>query len=132
METPDPHLTEDSIARLVENFYGQARADDLLGPIFNTAVHDWPAHFVRLGDFWSGIMLGTGRYNGGMLRVHFPLRDRMTPAHIDRWLALWRAATDATMPADIAADFRQKAGRIADSMRLVFFQDPVTGLRPRN
>ena len=34
----------EAIARLVDVFYDRVRADPLIGPVFNEAVHDWPEH----------------------------------------------------------------------------------------
>lgn len=123
-------IDDASIRTLVENFYGKARRDELLGPVFDAAVEDWPAHFDKLGEFWRGVMFGNSRYKGGMMFAHFQLRDKLTPAHLERWLKLWWEATEATMAPQAAAAFRFKAARIAESMSLALFRDPVTGLRP--
>ncbi len=51
-----PALTEEKIARLVATFYGRARADDLIGPIFNAQVKDWDHHIAKISDFWSSML----------------------------------------------------------------------------
>lgn len=130
MENLEALISDESIKTLVETFYGKARRDELLGPVFDAAVEDWPAHFDKLGEFWRGVMFGNSRYKGGMMFAHFQLRDKLTPAHLERWLKLWWEATEATMAPQAAAAFRFKAARIAESMSLALFRDPVTGLRP--
>ena len=40
----DRPITEEAIARLVPAFYARVREDEVLGPIFNGAVEDWPHH----------------------------------------------------------------------------------------
>lgn len=40
------------IDHLVETFYGKIRDDELLGPIFNQRIADWPAHLARMKGFW--------------------------------------------------------------------------------
>lgn len=130
MENLEALISDESIKTLVEKFYGKARQDELLGPVFDAAVEDWPAHFDKLGEFWRGVMFGNSRYKGGMMFAHFQLRDKLTPAHLERWLKLWWEATEATMAPQAAAAFRFKAARIAESMSLALFRDPVTGLRP--
>lgn len=41
---------------LPERFYGAVRADELLGRLFDGAVHDRPGQLDRLRDFWSSVM----------------------------------------------------------------------------
>ena len=41
-------------------FYGAARGDEVLGPLFER-VDDWEAHIVRICAFWSSVTLMTGR-----------------------------------------------------------------------
>ena len=54
--TPD----KESITELVHAFYADVRKDDLLGPVFDKALHgQWDAHLHRLVDFWSTVLLGT-------------------------------------------------------------------------
>ena len=38
---------------LVTQFYTKVRKDEILGPIFNNAINDWPEHLNRLTDFWE-------------------------------------------------------------------------------
>ena len=41
------------VNNLVTQFYKKIRKDDLLGPIFNKAIADWPIHLEHLTDFWE-------------------------------------------------------------------------------
>lgn len=81
-------ITELAIAALVERFYAKARRDPTIGPVFNTAVEDWDTHLRTLRDFWSSVMLTTGRYKGNPMAAH--VKHPIEPAFFDRWLALWR------------------------------------------
>jgi hemoglobin len=118
----DPGIDEEGIRRLVELFYSLAREDEMLGPVFNDAVHDWPEHFDKLAAFWSSITLTSGRYKGNPMIAHLKHARRITPAMFDRWLALWREATEEAMPtADAAEEFQIKAARIAESLKLALF-----------
>jgi hemoglobin len=114
-------INEDGIRRLVELFYSRAREDALLGPVFNDAVHDWPEHFDKLAAFWSSITLTTGRYKGNPMIAHLKHVWRITPEMFDRWLALWRDATEEAMPTEAAEEFQLKAARIAESLKLALF-----------
>src|ERR1700754_3693638 len=92
-----PDLDEASIALLVRTFYDRARQDDVIGPVFAAAVEDWDHHIGKITDFWSGVMLRTGRYNGRPMRPHLilPLEGR----HFDRWLELFEATARELFPA---------------------------------
>ncbi|MBL0897781.1 MAG: group III truncated hemoglobin [Reyranella sp.] len=109
---------EEGLARLVARFYAAVRADALIGPVFDDAVHDWPEHLEKLTAFWSSLMLTSGRYKGTPMAAHLKHRARLTPAMFERWLALWREATEAEMPAEIAVLMQAKAHRIAESFKL--------------
>lgn len=84
----------------IDRFYAKVRLDDLIGPVFLGAVHDWTAHKQVMVDFWSRAVLGTQRYGGMPLPPHVKLR--LDPSHFDRWLKLWKEACDETMPEPLA------------------------------
>lgn len=111
-----PDLDEATIALLVRTFYARAREDDLIGPIFAGAVADWEHHIGKITDFWSSVMLRTGRYDGRPMRPHLilPLED----AHFDRWLALFEETARELCPPDMADAFLVRARRIADSFEM--------------
>ena len=68
-------ITETEIASLVERFYAKVRLDPEIGPVFNDEVENWDAHLALLKDFWSTVLLTTGRYKGNPLFAH-PLAHR--------------------------------------------------------
>ena len=78
--TPD----EDGLKMLVNAFYARVRADAQLGPVFNGAIDDWPEHLGKLADFWSSVMLTTGRYKGQPVPAHRKHADSITPALFTR------------------------------------------------
>jgi hemoglobin len=114
-------MDEAGLQSLVEAFYARVRADPELGPIFNGAIDDWPDHLKKLAEFWSSVMLTTGRYKGQPVPAHMRHRDLITPALFDRWLALWAATTTELMTQEAAAGLRAKAERIAESLQLALF-----------
>lgn len=111
-----PDLREPMIALLVRTFYDRARWDDLIGPVFEEAVVDWDDHIGKITDFWSSVMLRTGRYQGRPMRPHLILP--LTGAHFDRWLALFEATARELCPPEIADAFIVRARRIADSFEM--------------
>lgn len=115
-------ITEPAIAALVERFYGKARQDALIGPVFNNAVHDWDEHLHKLCDFWSSVMLTTARYKGNPMAAH--MKHPIEPGFFDRWLALWRDTAAELLAPVAAAQFGAKAERIAESLKLALFYRP--------
>ena len=89
-------LDEAMIGNLVRHFYDRVHDDALLGPMFRVTVPDWEQHLGMVTDFWSQVLLGTGRYRGCVMGAHGPLR--MKPAHFDRWMALFRASAEENLP----------------------------------
>jgi hemoglobin len=94
------------------------REDTLLGPIFDGAIEDWPHHLEKLKDFWSSVMLTSGRYKGQPMVAHVRHEHQMTPEAFSRWLQLWRATSDELLSSDAARAFQDRAGRIAESLQL--------------
>ncbi len=103
------------IERLVRSFYSRARHDPLIGPIFESHVADWDAHIGRMCDFWSSVVLMSGRYHGQPMAAHAPLP--IATAHFERWLGLFAETAREVCPPAAAAHFVDRAGRIADSLQ---------------
>ncbi len=107
-------VDEVMIDRLVRHFYAAVRLDAALGPIFAARIADWEPHLRRMSDFWSSVMLRTGRYHGQPMRVHLDLP--VGAAHFDRWLALFEETATGLCPPAAVAHFMERARRIADSL----------------
>ena len=112
-------VTEEQILALVRQFYGSARADANLGPIFATVVADWDAHMVTVASFWSHVLLGTARYKGHPFPVHRTLP--IEPDHFDQWLVMFEAAADSRLPPAAAEKAKAKAAHMAASFRAGLF-----------
>lgn len=126
IESGTAGIDEQGLRRLVALFYARVRHDAELGPIFNDAVTDWPEHLEKLTNFWSSVMLTSGRYKGNPVAAHLKHRDRIAPALFERWLALWASTTAEVMPPEAAAALQVKASRIAESLQLaMFFKLPL-------
>ena len=109
-------IDEAMIERLVRTFYGRARLDPLIGPIFDNKVHDWEAHIGRMCAFWSSVALMSGRYHGQPMVAHLPLP--IDTPHFDRWLEIFAETAQDVCPPAAAAHFLDRAHRIADSLEL--------------
>ena len=114
-------ITEQQLEQLVDRFYAKVREDEVLGPVFNAAVQDWPEHLEKLTAFWSSVMLTTGRYKGNPMFAHLKHKSVIEPAMFDRWLGLWRETASEVLDEAGAAAVAAKAERIAESLQLGMF-----------
>ena len=108
-------ITEAEISTLVDNFYAKVRKDPDIGPIFNAIVDDWPYHLALLKNFWSTVLLTTGRYKGDPMMKHLQLP--LDPPHFERWLALFAETANETLSPDHASNVIDKSHRIANNFR---------------
>lgn len=108
-------VSETHIRDLVDTFYQAIRADDLLGPIFDRHVKDWSLHLPKMYDFWSTVVLRTGRYAGRPIEAHERIPG-LTAAHFQRWIALWTRTVQRVVPISAQDLFIVSAQRMARSM----------------
>jgi hemoglobin len=118
------HISEEGIGRLVDRFYARIRVDPDLDPIFERVVRGkWGPHLATMRNFWSSVMLTSGRYKGAPVPAHLRIKD-IEPQMFDRWLRLFGETCDELFESDVAAAFRVKAARIAGSLKLALFFRP--------
>ena len=110
-------ITEPMIRDLVHAFYARARRDEILGPIFEANVEDWPAHLENMCAFWSSATLKSGRYKGHPMLPHARISE-IEKAHFIRWLALFGETAAETCPSEAAALFIDRANRFAQSLQI--------------
>lgn len=111
----EPVITEAEISTLVDDFYAKVRRDPDIGPIFNAIVGDWPHHLATLKDFWSTVLLTTGRYKGDPMMTHLQLP--LDPDHFSRWLSLFAETARETFPPEAASVVIAKSERIAGNFQ---------------
>jgi len=110
-------VTEPMIRDVVHAFYATVRVDPALGPIFNRVIGDgWDDHLAKLCDFWSSVLLMTGRFKGAPMPAHVRIAE-IRPAHFVRWLHLFRQTVKRVCPPEAAALFVAKSEMIAQSLQ---------------
>ena len=118
--------TEAQIRLMVDTFYERVREDPELAPIFEHRIGSgWDKHLDRMVDFWSGILLATGRFNGNPREKHRAMPE-LRSAHFDRWLELFREVVAEVFEPPLAEDIHGRASR----MRVVLdagFASPGAG-----
>ena len=122
-----PDIDEAMIHTLVHAFYDRVRDDADLGPIFDRVIGDgWDPHLEKMCDFWSSVMLRTGRYKGNPMLMHMR-QKAIRPQHFVRWLDLFRQTARDRTPAPIAELFIDRAETIARSLEMGMFYRPGAG-----
>jgi len=125
-----PDITEEMIQGLVHGFYARVRRHEVLGPIFDAAIgENWDSHLPRMCDFWSSVMLMTGRYNGNPMGAHLRL-EGVKPTDFDIWLALFGETAEEVCGPEIAPLFVERACAIAASLKLGMFYRPGAKAAP--
>lgn len=126
--SPAASLNEKNIATLVDRFYARVRRDDLLGPVFNAAIGDhWAEHLATFTDFWTSILLATGRYKGNPMMTHLAI-PQMDQQHFSRWIELWRETTADVFGPEISQALVAKASTMGE--RLVEVSTRVREAQP--
>ena len=116
-------ISEATLRELVHLFYARVRRDPEIGPIFNDAVDDWDQHLAKLTDFWTSVMLTSGRYKGNPVSVH-ARQPTIAPGHFDRWLSLFRETCGEIFAPKEAAAIISRAENIGKSLQLALFFRP--------
>jgi hemoglobin len=122
-------LDESRIALLVDRFYEKVRADPLLGPVFNAAVHDWDDHKRTRTSFWCSVALRASSYRGNPMAVH-RAQPGIRAEHFERWLSMWQATTREVLDENDAQLMLDHADRIGRSLRLGMGLPERLGARP--
>jgi len=112
-------VTEEMIEAVVHGFYDRIRQDATLGPIFTRVIapEAWPAHLQKMCDFWSSVLLMSGRFHGAPMPAHMRIGG-LEGAHFARWLELFGETTAELCSPEAAALFLAKAKMIAQSLQL--------------
>jgi hemoglobin len=112
MNTTDIATIED-IKRLVNQFYARVQKDELLGPIFNSVLHNrWPEHLEIMYRFWETVLLDKHTYHGSPFLAHVKLP--VDAKHFDRWLELFNQTVNENFEGVNAAKAKLQGRRMAE------------------
>ena len=108
------------IQLLIDSFYAKVQEDDLIGYIFGEVAQvDWPRHLPVMYDFWEGLLLGNAVYRGNPMAKHIALdkKVKLTPAHFERWKALFYETLDTLYEGKIATEAKKRVESISHLMQ---------------
>lgn len=130
MEKKDINTRED-VYLLVSSFYTKVRKDNLLGPIFNTAIKDWDEHLDRLTTFWETSLFMTRKleqkYIGNPMEAHVKVdkdnNHSITELHFGVWLNLWYQTIDELFVGEYADVAKRRARKMGTFLHLKIFEE---------
>ena len=116
------------ILKLIKPFYADVRQHEILGPIFNAHIQDWPAHLEKIADFWALQAGGESKYRGGFAGAHLKLGLR--PEHFQNWIALWEYNNARSLPPQEASELNALAHELGRRLfAMTQGRNPNVGLR---
>ncbi|MFD1630220.1 group III truncated hemoglobin [Pseudopedobacter beijingensis] len=101
----------DDIKIFVDEFYHKIQLDDLLGPIFNNTITDWPTHLDKMYKFWNAALFGVPGFKGNPFARHAPLP--INKVHFEQWIKLFHETINKNFEGDIANDCKYRAELMA-------------------
>lgn len=104
-----------ALVRLLNHFYADVRQHQVIGPIFERQIENWPKHIEKIANFWSQATGGPAAYSGAMPARHIPLGLR--EEHFEIWLGLWSFNCQREASADCAEELIGIAQNIARRLR---------------
>jgi len=119
-------LNRDDVFNLVDVFYTKVRANELLGPIFENHISDWPKHLERLADFWETNLFFIRKFKGNPLLKH-QIVDAAAAYTIDEqhfgiWLNLWFETIDQLFYGEKAEIAKNRARSMGTFFHLNLFK----------
>lgn len=112
---PELHqsITEENIALMVDRFYAGVQQHPTLGPVFNPRLEGrWDTHLSQMKDFWSSVLLRSGRYQGFPLGAHFEVPG-IEREHFGDWLELFGETLATVYEQDVAVAIHNIAKQFA-------------------
>lgn len=123
-----PSITEQQISDLVELFYLRVQKDQRLGPVFKGRLDGrWPEHLTKMKDFWSSVLLRTGRFKGKPMPAHMQLTEAQSE-DFRIWLSIFRPTAQEIFEPEAVPFVVEAAERIAQSLWMAMFGSPFDAI----
>ena len=114
------------IQTFVEEFYTAVRKNDVIGPIFDTAIGDhWHEHIQTLTDFLMSVLFGVRAFKGNPFLAHSQLAG-LEDSHFDIWLGIFHSTAKDMLHPALSDKAIEKSQRIASSLRQGLFFKAVS------
>ena len=111
---------------LVIQFYEKIRIDELLGPIFNAAIKNWPEHLEHLTDFWETQLFFVAKFKGNPLKKHVEVdaqtNHTVSANHFGVWLNYWFETFDFLFEGERVQVAKNRARKMGSHLYLKLFE----------
>ncbi|RJE74844.1 group III truncated hemoglobin [Reichenbachiella sp. MSK19-1] len=118
--------TRSDLELLVNTFYGKVRQHEMLGPIFNGVIQDWPEHLAKLADFWETNLFYVQKFKGNPMRAHLDVDQQfdhsISQEHFGNWLQLWFETVEELFEGEKAILAKERARNVAHITFMRLFQ----------
>ncbi len=110
------------VSLLVRSFYAKIRVNELLGPIFNSAIPEdhWESHLEKLTDFWETNLFGIPKFKGNPMQAHRNVdqanNKNIDMAHFGHWIQLWFQTIDEHFTGDLAEKAKRASRKMATGL----------------
>ncbi len=117
-------INEELISSLVDTFYNEVHKNEVIGPIFDKAIgDDWDTHLKKMKNFWSSVVLYSGKYSGKPMPIHRQL-ENINAEHFKVWLDLFHETLVKVAPSEeVVRHFMSRAEQIARSLQAGIFEE---------
>lgn len=116
----------DDVYKLVDTFYKKVRSNELLSPIFESHIDDWPKHIIRLTDFWETNLFFVRKFKGNPLLKHQIVdaaeENSINELHFGTWLNLWFETTDELFIGEKAQIAKNRARQMGTFFHVNLFK----------
>jgi hemoglobin len=109
-------INNENLYQLVDEFYAKIRLHTELGKIFKQVITNWEEHLVKITEFWKGVMMKEGNYEGNPLKAHLQLPN-FNLELFGEWLRLFHETADEIFTPEISAEFKAKSNAIAFNLK---------------
>lgn len=106
---------------LVALFYERAKSDPEIGHFFSESMGiNWEHHLPVMQAFWKNALFHAGGYLGNMMETHRNVhaKNSMTPAHFDRWVAIFAQSVDDLFEGELALRAKRHAYTMATLLQI--------------
>ncbi|MFL5788995.1 MAG: group III truncated hemoglobin [Flavisolibacter sp.] len=112
MEPTQDIMTVEDIKLFVDGFYEKVRQDELLAPVFNEKIQNWPQHLEKMYAFWQTVLFGKPAYKGSPFPPHAKLP--INYIHFTKWIELFVSTIDKLFIGNKARETKWRAEKMAE------------------
>ncbi|MDI1317721.1 group III truncated hemoglobin [Flavobacterium sp.] len=116
----------EDVKLLVHSFYAKIRANEEIGPFFNTTIQDWESHLEKLTDFWENNLFAVRKYFGNPIEAHIKVdeqfHNKINPSIFGLWLNLWFETLDELFVGENVETLKRRARKMGTMLMVTIYE----------